>query len=128
MVRIYKGGGGWEPFGSQKLQAGQFNLISMQTTGTRHSRVYTTSTENSAWLYEDQHSFRPGYSCESEIIIVCPDISDSLDEGSRLDTKIIDFSNAFDLVPHDRLLPKIATSVVDSVPTDLITLPYNLED
>ena len=70
--------------------------------------------ENSAWLYEGQHGFRPGYSCESQTITVCQDISDSLDEGVRLDTIIIDFSNAFDLVPHDLLLKTIAASGVDS--------------
>ena len=46
----------------------------------------------------------------SQIITVCQDISDSLDEATRLDTIIIDFSKAFDLVPHDRLLKKIAAS------------------
>ena len=70
--------------------------------------------ENRDWLYEGQHGFRPGYSCESQIITVCQDISDSLDEAARLDAIIIGLSKAFDLVPHDRLLKKIATSGVDS--------------
>jgi hypothetical protein len=64
--------------------------------------------ENSDWLYEGQHGFRPGYSYESQIITVCQDISDSLDEATRLDAIIIDFSKALDRVPHDRLLKKIA--------------------
>ena len=62
--------------------------------------------ENRDWLYEGQHGFRPGYSCESQIITVCQDISDSLDEATRLDAITIDFSKAFDLVSHDRLLKK----------------------
>ena len=70
--------------------------------------------EDRDWLYEGQHGFRPGYSCESEIITVCQDISDSLDEAARLDAIIIHFSKAFDLVPHDRMLKKIAASGVDS--------------
>jgi len=56
------------------------------------------------WFYEGQHVFRTGYSCESQIITVFQDISDALDEETRLDMIIIDFSKAFDLVPHDRLL------------------------
>jgi len=44
---------------------------------------------------------------------VCQDIADSLDEGVRTDAIIIDFSKAFDLVPHDRLLTKIAGTRVD---------------
>jgi hypothetical protein len=69
--------------------------------------------ENTDWLYEGQHGFSPGYSCESRIITVCQDISDSLDEATRLDAVIIEFSKAFDLVPHDHLLKKIADSGVD---------------
>jgi hypothetical protein len=41
------------------------------------------------------------------------DIADSLDNGGRSDAIIMDFSKAFDLIPHDRLLRKIAASGVD---------------
>jgi hypothetical protein len=37
-----------------------------------------------------------------------------VDNGNRMDTFIIDFSKAFDLVPHVRMLTKIAKSGVDS--------------
>jgi len=57
-------------------------------------------------LYEGQHGFRLEYPCESQIITVCQDISDSLQEAARMDAIIIDFSKAFDLVSHDRLLKK----------------------
>jgi hypothetical protein len=36
-----------------------------------------------------------------------------MDEGFRTDAIIIDFSRAFDLVPHGRLLTKIAVTGVD---------------
>jgi hypothetical protein len=52
--------------------------------------------EDRDWLYEGQNGFRPGYSCESQIITVSRDISDSLVEATRLDAIIIDFSKAFD--------------------------------
>jgi hypothetical protein len=58
------------------------------------------------WLYDGQHGFRPGCSCESQVITVCQDIADSLDEEISID--------AFDLVPHDRLLIELAASGVDS--------------
>ena len=66
------------------------------------------------WLYEGQHGFRSGYSCESQVITVCQDIADSLDNGDKIDAIIVEFSKAFDLVPHGRLLNKIANSGVDS--------------
>ena len=64
----------------------------------------------SGWLCEGQHGFRPGYSCESQVVMVCQDIADLLDEGFRTDAIIIDFSKAFDLVPHNRLLTEIAAT------------------
>jgi hypothetical protein len=70
--------------------------------------------DNNDWLYEGQHGFRPGYSCESQVNTVCKDVAESLDNGERIDAIIIDFSEAFDLVPHGRLLTKIANSGVDS--------------
>ena len=60
------------------------------------------------WLYESQHGFRPGSSYECQMITVCQDFADSLDNGDRIDAIIIDFSKAFDLVPNGRLLTKIA--------------------
>ena len=66
------------------------------------------------WLYEGQHGFRPGYSCESQVITVCQGISDSLDNGDRIDAIIVDFSKDFDIVLHGRLLTKIANSGVNA--------------
>jgi len=67
----------------------------------------------SGWLCEGQHGFRPGYSCESQIVTVCQDIADLPDEGVRTEATIIDFSKVFYLVPHDRMLTKIAATGVD---------------
>ena len=54
--------------------------------------------DTNKWLYDSQHGVRPGYSCESQIVTVCQDIADSLDEGIRIDALIADFSKDFDLV------------------------------
>jgi hypothetical protein len=66
------------------------------------------------WLYDGKHGFSPGYSCESRVITVCQDLADTLDNGDRMDAIIVDFLKAFDLVPHGRLLVKIANSGVDT--------------
>ena len=60
------------------------------------------------WLYEGQHGFRPGYSCESQVIAVCQDIADSLDNGDRVDAIVVDFPKAFHLVPHGSLHVKFS--------------------
>jgi hypothetical protein len=46
--------------------------------------------------------------------MVCQDVAETLDEGVSIDAIIIDFSKAFDLVHHDRLLTKLAASGVVS--------------
>ena len=66
------------------------------------------------WLYDGQRGFRPGYSCESRVIAVCRDIADYLGNGDKIHAIIVEFSKAFDLVPHGRLLTKIAYSGVES--------------
>ena len=66
------------------------------------------------WLYEGQHRFRPGLSGASQIITVCQDVAESLDEGVGIDAIIINCSKAFDLVTHARLLMELAASDVGS--------------
>jgi len=66
----------------------------------------------SGWLYDGQHGFRLGYSCESHVVTVCQDIADSLDEEVRTDAIITDFLKAFNLV-QDRLLMKITATRMD---------------
>jgi len=51
--------------------------------------------EDRDWLYEGQHGFRLGYSCESQIITVCQDISDFLDEATKLDAITTNFFESF---------------------------------
>jgi len=68
----------------------------------------------SEWLYEGQRGFRPGYAYESQIMTVCQDVANSLDEGARRDAIVIEFSNALYLVPCDRMLTKTAATRVDS--------------
>jgi hypothetical protein len=70
--------------------------------------------DKNKWLYEGQNGFRTGYSCENQVITVCQDIAESMDDEDGNDAIVIDYSKAFDLVPHDRLLIKIAISGVDS--------------
>jgi len=66
------------------------------------------------WIYKGQHAFRPGYSCKVQVITVCQDIADSMDNGDRIDAIVINFSKAFELVPQDWLLMKIVILGMDS--------------
>ena len=58
-------------------------------------------------LTPKQRGFRPGFSCETQLILSIDDWARSLASCFRTDVVIIDFSKAFDSVPHTRLLGKL---------------------
>ena len=53
------------------------------------------------------HGFRSGFSTETQLITTTQDLLSSFDSGKQIDMAILDFSKAFDTVPHDRLLYKM---------------------
>ena len=53
------------------------------------------------------HGFRSGYSCETQLTITIDELAKNLDKGLQTDVAILDFSKAFDTVPHDKLLHKL---------------------
>ena len=58
-------------------------------------------------LIENQHGFRAGYSCVSQLITLTEDILHALDQRKQVDIILLDFAKAFDTVPHQRLLKKL---------------------
>jgi len=57
-----------------------------------------------------QHGFRPGFSCETQLVSCISDWTKSMDRGFRTDIAIFDFSKALDSVPHCRLFSKLSQS------------------
>jgi hypothetical protein len=60
-----------------------------------------------------QHGFRSGYSCETQLLITVHDIVQAFDKKKQTDMVILDFSKAFDTVPHDRLIQKLEHLGID---------------
>ena len=55
-----------------------------------------------------QHGFRAARSCATQLIITINDLLNYFDQGTQVDVIVLDFSKAFDTVPHDRLLHKLS--------------------
>ncbi len=53
------------------------------------------------------HGFRKGFSCETQLVVTLHDLLRHHDKNKQVDTMILDFSKAFDTVPHKRLLHKL---------------------
>ena len=58
-------------------------------------------------IIENQHGFREKLSCETQLIQAVDDWARSLDHTGQTDVLLLDFSKAFDTVPHKRLLSKL---------------------
>ena len=69
--------------------------------------------EKNKILSELQHGFRSGHSCESQLIITMNDLLEAWNDKDQVDMIILDFSKAFDMVPHKKLLHKLRNYGVD---------------
>ena len=58
-------------------------------------------------LTDRNHGFRSGYSCETQLITTLHDLFEPYDAGKQTDVVILDFSKAFNMVPHNKLLHKL---------------------
>ena len=55
----------------------------------------------------NQHGFRAGFSCVTQLLKVLEDWTVAIDSGKSVDVIYLDFQKAFDRVPHNRLLSKL---------------------
>ncbi len=72
-----------------------------------------THLESNNILSNLNHGFRSGYSCETQLLTTLHDLFRSHDLGHQIDVAILDFSKAFDMVPHKRLLHKLGSYGID---------------
>ncbi|KAL8565040.1 hypothetical protein ACOMHN_003416 [Nucella lapillus] len=70
-------------------------------------RHILTHLEKHDILTNLNHGFRSGYSCDTQLLLTSHDLLQSYDRQRQVDVAILDFSKAFDTVPHKRLLHKL---------------------
>ena len=58
-------------------------------------------------LLDTQFGFRSHHSCESQLLLTVDDLARGINNRQQIDIGILDFSKAFDKVPHLRLLHKL---------------------
>ena len=58
-------------------------------------------------LIENQHGFRSQHSCVTQLIALVEDLLFAMNHQKQIDVILLDFSKAFDSVPHQRLLKKL---------------------
>jgi hypothetical protein len=63
--------------------------------------------ETHSILQDCQHGFRSRRSCETQLVTFVQELAHGMSVGQQTDIVIMDFSKAFDKVPHSRLLQKL---------------------
>lgn len=95
-----------------KHQLGNYRPISLTSTVCKVlERLVVKHVLNFARrtniIPEQQHGFVPGRSITSNLLLCLEDWTKDLDVGRPVDVVYLDFSKAFDKVPHRRLLHKL---------------------
>lgn len=69
--------------------------------------------DDHSFFFHKQHGFRSGLSCETQLFEFMTDLHLNLDSSFQTDVIFVDFSKAFDLVPHQRLINKLSSLSLD---------------
>src|SRR5260221_7694543 len=107
---IYKSGARWD--------AGNYRPVSLTVV---LCKVFESILREEMVKYLDrwdlignnQYGFRKGRSCLNNLLLFLDEVTEYVDEGYPVDVLYMDFSKAFDKVPHRRLIEKLKGYGID---------------
>ena len=70
--------------------------------------------EQNKLMCDEQHGFMGGRSCSTQLLEVCEEWTNIIDNGHNVDCIYLDYRKAFDSVPHLRLKCKVQSYGIDS--------------
>ena len=84
------------------------------------SKALLSHLEANEILIDSQHGFRHSHSCETQLVLFVDKLVRSLHAGKQIDAVVMDFSKAFDVVPHNSLLVKLSSCGIQNKTLDWI--------
>ena len=60
-------------------------------------------------MWDNQHGFHSKWSCETQLLGIANDFAEALNSGDQINALFLDFSKAFDKVPHKKTVSQTIT-------------------
>ena len=95
-----------------KFEASNYRPVSLTCVACKLMEHIITShirshLETHGLIHPNQHGFMKRRHCESQLLMTTHDFLTRLDKKHAVDIAVLDFSKAFDSVPHKRLIRKL---------------------
>ena len=96
----------------ERFKASNYRPVSLTTICSKLMEHVVVSQvmqhfDHHSILTDCQHGFRAGRSCETQLLDLTQELHQHLEDYEQIDMVVLDFSKAFDKVPHRRLMDKL---------------------